>query len=95
MPIRKFKATATTAATAAIAAEAVESEVLQGTDNHTLSFPDKTWEVIDKLASANTGGNRSRLLAMLAHQAAMIPDAFGLKPATGENGEGQTEAAQA
>lgn len=50
-----------------------------GTDTHSLSFQDRTWEVITKLADANTGGNKSRLLTMLAHQASMAPDQFGLK----------------
>lgn len=100
MPGRKFKATATTAAAAAAAitaAQIADAEVLQnGTDTHSLTFPDKTWAVIDKLASANTDGNRSRLLAMLAHQADMVPDAFGLKSASSVSDDGKTaEAAQA
>jgi hypothetical protein len=50
-----------------------------GANTHSISFPDKTWQVIESLANLNTEGNRSRLLAMLAHQAAMMPETFGLK----------------
>lgn len=80
------KATAATmSATDLISRVAAEVEE-NGANTHSISFPDKTWKVIDSLASMNTEGNRSRLLAMLAHQAAMMPETFGLKTEKDEEG---------
>ena len=75
---KRYNATAATTTQQSAAALALQVQE-EGADNHSLSFPDKTWQVIDELAAINTNGNRSRLLALLAHQAAMIPEAFGLK----------------
>lgn len=50
-------------------------------DTHSLSFSEKTWQVIARLAEANTDGNKSKLLTMLAHHADMVPDAFGIRTA--------------
>lgn len=50
-----------------------------GTDTHSLTFSEKTWQVIDRLAQVNTDGNRSRLLALLAHRADLLPEQFGFR----------------
>lgn len=76
---RKFDAAATTGQQRELAATLAAQVIEEGAQTHSLSFPDKTWDVIEELAKQNTGGNKSRLLQMLVHQAAMIPDAFGFK----------------
>lgn len=51
-----------------------------GTDTHSLSFTDRTWNVITAMAEANTDGNRSRFLELLVQQAALMPEEYGLVP---------------
>ena len=83
----RSKATAATVNAADVISRLTAEVEQNGANTHSISFPDKTWQVIDMLANLNTEGNRSRLLSMLAHQAAMMPETFGLKTEDEEEGD--------